>query len=229
MHVAIIPARGGSKGIPGKNINDFCGLPLIAWTICQVLDSKLVNEVYVTTDDSKIAMIANDYGAKVIDRPAILAIDTAAAESALLHAIIEIEKTTNIDLIVYPQVTSPLREVNDIDNAIHQFYSENADSLFSATILKDFCVWKKTNGQLNSLTFDYKNRGRRQERENYYLENGSIYLFKPEIIKQNNNRLGGKISIYDMPLWKSYEIDEPEDIETCAYYMKTKILKNNHD
>jgi N-acylneuraminate cytidylyltransferase len=78
--------------------------------------------------------------------------------------------------------------------------------------------------ELRSVTFDYKNRGRRQDRKPYYLENESVYIFKPEILRQYNNRLGGKIVIYEMPLWKSYEIDNREDLAICEYYMRNKIL-----
>lgn len=224
--VAIIPARGGSKGVPRKNVMDFCGRPLIAWTISSALQSNSIQRVFVTTEDKEIANISRENGAEIINRPAELATDTATAESALLHAIEEIEKNEKIDLVVYPQTTSPIRYAYDISKAIKLFMSENADSLFSAAVLKDFCAWERADGKLNSLTFDYKNRGRRQERKHYYLENGSIYIFKPEVIKQNDNRFGGKISIYTMPFWQSYEIDELEDIDVCEYYMKKKILND---
>lgn len=227
--VAIILARGGSKSIPKKSIMNFCGKPLITWTILRALESKYINHVFVTTEDKEIAKIAADYDVTIINRPAKLATDTATAESALLHAIDEIEKNIEIEFVVYPQITSPLREEQDIDNAILQFTNDKVDSLFSASTLKDICAWEKTNTDLKSITFDYKNRGRRQEWREYYLENGSIYIFKPQIIKENNNRFGGKMAIYPMSPWKSYEIDEPEDIEICEYFMHKKILERKHD
>jgi len=225
--IAIIPARGGSKSIPRKNIVDFCGKPLIAWTIEQALKSKYVKDVYVTTDDKEIADVSEKYGAKIIWRPEALATDTATSEDALLHAIAEIEKAKKMDLVVFLQATSPLRDKYDIDSAIDKFFADEADSLFSATILEDFCIWEIYDNEMKSVTFDYKNRGRRQDRKPYYLENGSIYIFKPEIIKQYNNRLGDKIVFYPMPLWKSYEIDSPEDVEICEYFMQNKILKKH--
>lgn len=228
--ICIIPARGGSKSIPQKNIIAFCGKPLIAWSIEQALDSKYVDKVYVTTDDKKIGEISEKYGAKVIWRPAELATDTSSSEDALLHAISIIETQTNIDAVLFLQATSPVRESKDIDEAIEKFLSENADSLFSAAILEDFCVWKLEDNDLKSVTYDYKNRGRRQDREPYYLENGSIYIFKVDTIKKYHNRLGGKIVFYPMPLWKSYEIDTYEDMELCEYYMKNRILyKRSHN
>jgi len=222
--VAIIPARGGSKAIPRKNIISFCGRPLIAWSIEHALGSKYISEVYVTTDDKEIADISRQYGARIIRRPQELATDTSSSEAALLHAISEIEKQDKTELIVFLQATSPLREKDDIDNALEKFLSENADSLFSASILEDFCVWESVNNELKSLTFDYRNRGRRQDKKPYYLENGSIYIFKPAIFEQYENRLGGKIALYEMPFWKSYEIDGIEDLDICEYYMKNEIL-----
>lgn len=227
--VAIIPARGGSKSIPKKNIIDFCGKPLIGWSIQQTLESKCVREVYVTTDDKEIADVSHKYGARIIWRPVELATDTSSSESALLHAIDEIEKIHKVAVVVFLQATSPLREFIDIGKAVEIFFSENADSLFSAAVLEDFCVWENNNGNLKSVTFDYKNRGRRQDRKPYYLENGSIYVFKPEVFKQYNNRLGGKIVFYPMPLWKSYEIDDYETLEICEYFMMNKILKQNKE
>ncbi len=222
---AIIPARGGSKSIPQKNLVGFCGKPLITWSIEQALRSQHINEVYVTTDDKAIGKVSKQYGAKIIWRPKELATDTSSSEEALLHAMSEIEKKQGIDIVVFLQATSPLREGDDIDKAIRKFISEGADSLFSAAILEDFCVWQDQNGGLESLTYDYKNRGRRQERNPYYLENGSIYIFKPQIIKERNNRLGGKIVFCSMPVWQSYEIDTYKDIEICEVFMRNRILK----
>lgn len=229
--IAIIPARGGSKGIPGKNIMNFCGKPLIGWTIEQALASQHIKEVYVSTDCKEIAQIARLHGAGVIKRPRALSTDTASSEEAILHAISDIEKHYKIDTVVFLQATSPVRETCDIDNALLKFFSEKADSLFSAAILDDFCAWEVKNNILRSLTFDYNNRGTRQDRKQFYLENGSIYIFKPEVLKRYNNRIGGKIIFYSMPFWKSFEIDKLEDVEICEYFMKKRILnaRKGHD
>jgi YrbI family 3-deoxy-D-manno-octulosonate 8-phosphate phosphatase len=224
--VAIIPARGGSKSIPAKNIIDFCGKPLIAWTIGQARACKPIKEVYVSTDDREIGEVAAGHGAKVIQRPKELATDTASSESALIHAISEIEREHVVDIVVFLQATSPLREENDVDGALQKFISEGGDSLFSAAVLDDFCVWSDDEGTLKSLTYDYKQRGRRQDRNPHYLENGSIYIFKPETLREYDNRLGGKILIYPMPMWKSHEIDGMDDIELCEYYMRKKVIRN---
>ena len=116
--VAIIPARGGSKGILNKNIIDFCGKPLIAWTIEQCLYSKYISDVWVTSDSQEILNIAEKYGAKTIKRPDSISGDLASSEAAWMHAIEIIQRDSKIDLVFAPQVTSPLREIQDIDNAI---------------------------------------------------------------------------------------------------------------
>lgn len=223
--VTIIPARGGSKSIPKKNIIDFCGKPLIAWSIKHALASKYVNDVYVTTDDKEIADVSQEYGAKIIWRHGEYATDTSPSEEALLHAVSEIEKQKKPDIVVFLQATSPLREDDDIDNAIEKFYLDGADSLFSASLRENFCIWENIGGVLESITYDYHNRKRRQDKNPYYLENGSIYIFKTEIIKKYKNRLAGKIKYYLMPYWKSYEIDNFEDLGICEYFMRRKIRK----
>lgn len=224
--IAIILARSGSKGIPKKNLVPFCGKPLIAWTIEQARKAKTIQAVYVSTDGVEIAQVAKEYGALVIKRPKELATDTSSSEEALLHALEKIQQDRKVDIVVFLQCTSPLREPEDIDNAFKMFIEEKADSLFSVAVLEDFCIWKHQEGKLASITFDYKNRGMRQQREPYYLENGSIYIFKPEILCKCNNRLGGKMIMYEMPYWKSFEIDTWEDLEICEYFMQKKILSN---
>lgn len=211
--VGIIPARGGSKSIKNKNIISFCGKPLINWSI-DALKCNVINSIYVTTDDWDIANIAGGNGAKIILRPKELATDTATTESALFHALSVIPEP--IDYVVFLQATSPVRTKEDIMKSVALIQEEQSDSLFSATQLTDACIWDDD----NSITYNYKNRGRRQDRKPLYLENGSIYIFRPEILKIYQNRLGGKISKYFMPMWKSFEIDEPEDIELCETFMK---------
>jgi len=118
-----------------------------------------------------------------------------------------------------------VRTTQAIDNAIEKFFSEGADSLFSVAVLENFCVWGFRDNRLESITFNYRNRALRQDRQPLYLENGSMYIFKPEVLEKYNNRLGGKITMYIMDYWKSYEIDTAGDIEICEYFMRNKILK----
>lgn len=224
--ICIIPARGGSKGISKKNIMEFCGKPLVVWSIEQAKASPYVKSVYVSSDDKDILKISNESGAKTIKRPKKLAADTSTSEEALQHAIEHIQKLSKekIDAVIFLQATSPLRTSEDIDNAMKLFISEKADSLLSAAKIEDFLMWELLQDGYRSITYDYKKRGRRQDRKPYYLEHGSIYIFKPEVLKKYNNRLGGKIVLYIMDYWKSYQIDRPEDIEICEYFMRKKIL-----
>lgn len=225
--IAIIPARGGSKGIPGKNIVPLAGKPLIAWSIEAARGAGLVDSVFVSTDSSEIAKVSLEYGAEIINRPAELAGDIASSETALLHAIDTVEKTGGIpvDLVVFLQATSPVRDGTDIDNAIRQYRVTGADSLFSCTTVEDYFMWEKDGDTYRSINYDYHNRKMRQNIEPRYVENGSIYVFTPELIRRENNRLGGRIAIYEMPFWKSFQVDEVEDLDICAFYLEAKIMK----
>ena len=222
--VAIIPARGGSKGIPRKNILEFCGRPLIAWSILQAVNTPEIDAVYVTSDDDEILDIATSYGAQKIKRPDEMSGDTSTSESAIAHALQGIEPAPAIILMLQP--TSPLRKPDDLSSAVRQFKTEMWDSGFSGAVLEDFLIWKKNErGILESTNYDYKNRGRRQERKHEYVENGSIYLFKPEILVKNNNRMGGKIGVSLMDFWQSFEIDEPDDWELLETLFKKYLSK----
>ncbi len=224
--VAIILARGGSKGIPHKNLIDFAGKPLLAWSILQARAAEAVDAVYVSSDSATILDVAAKYGARPIQRPDEFATDTATSESALLHAldVVAGERGREPECVVFLQATSPLREPSDIDGAIDEFRAQGADSLFSDAVLDDFCAWEEEGGVLRGKTFDPFNRGRRQDRKPLYLENGSIYVFKPSLLREKGNRLGGKIARYSMPYWKSYEIDSVENIELCEYYFRKHLL-----
>ena len=225
--ITIIPARGGSKGIPGKNLIEFCGKPLLAWSILQAKASQTIDSVYVTSDDDHILEVAVQYGAIPIRRPDELSTDIASSESALMHALDIVEASMNLpDFIVFLQATSPLRSKEDIDGAVRTIVEKNADSLFSMVTLDDFCLWKYEGKKLKGITYDPLNRGRRQDRAPLYLENGSIYVFRPQILRNLNNRLGGAISMFEMMYWKNYEIDTFEDIELCAYYFNTYLRKS---
>jgi len=224
---SIIPARGGSKGIPNKNIIEFCGKPLIAWSIEQCLSSKYISEVWVSSDSQEILDIAEKYGAKTIKRPDDISGDFATSESAWIHSIKIIEEDNNIDFVFAPQVTSPLREAKDIDNAIELFQKENYDSMFSSSIVEDLFFWKEDGEEsLKSVNYDYLNRKRRQEMEGQIIENGSFYIFKPEIIKKYNNRFGGKIGHSKMEFWKMFEIDDLDDAKMCSALMQEFLLKD---
>ena len=224
--ICIIPARGGSKGIPGKNIIDFCGKPLLAWSILQAQQAKSVNAVYVTSDHEAILRVTEDFGAIPIRRPDELSTDAATSESALLHALdhIERERATNIDLVVFLQATSPLREPEDIDGAVQRLINEKADSLLSTGRLELYFIWHETDNGFMSLNYDYTRRQRRQDLKPQYVESGSIYVFKPHILRSMNNRLGGRITNYEMDFWKTWEIDSLEDKALCEWYFMNRLM-----
>lgn len=226
LHCVIL-ARGGSKKIPGKNITNFLGKPLIAWTIDQCRNSKNVTDVWVSSDDKDILKVAKEYGAKTIIRPSNISDDLATSESAWLHAINYLNSLgIQIDALLAPQVTSPLRESLDIDNAVKKFIKGNYDSIFSASLADDLFFWECSRDRLNSINYDYKNRKRRQDLNKQIVENGSFYIFKPEILKKNNNRLGGKIGYSSMDFWKMFEIDDYEDLRMCSALMNEFLIKD---
>ncbi|MGD1921141.1 MAG: cytidylyltransferase domain-containing protein [Pleurocapsa sp.] len=224
--ITIIPARGGSKGLPGKNIRNLADLPLIAHSIMSAKEAKLVDKVYVSTDDHEIAEIAKDYGAEIIDRPEQLANDTASSESALIHAVEQIEaKDIDLNLVVFLQCTSPIRTAEDIDNAIKKVTTENADSLLSVSPNHRF-LWQEVDDVVQSINYDYRRRLRRQDMQPQYVENGSIYIFKPWVLKELNNRLGGKISLFPMSEAASWEIDSLLDFEIAESLLKKQVKVN---
>ncbi|HOI30237.1 MAG TPA: acylneuraminate cytidylyltransferase family protein [Melioribacteraceae bacterium] len=206
--VAIIPARGGSKGIKNKNLYKFIDKPLIAWSILSAQNSGIIDSVYVSSDSNEILNTAVSFGAKTIKRPDILANDIIMPDAALFHALNYI--TEPIEYIVFLQPTSPLRKNDDIKKAIFQIKNENADSLLSGVPAHHF-IWSKKKKYFHPLNYDYLKRPRRQDFFQY-VENGSIYIFKPWILKKNKNRLGGKITLYEMEDWQLYQIDSPDDI-----------------
>lgn len=224
--VALIAARGGSKGIPGKNLADFCGRPLLAWSVEQARAAEGVDGVWVTSDSDAILDCAVECGARGVRRPAELATDTASSEAAWLHAVEEIERTEeSVDLVVALQATSPLREPADIERSLRDFRAQECDSLFSAALIGDFFVWARRGGALESVNYDWRSRVPRQDVEDQYVENGSIYVFTPRLLRETGNRLGGRIGITLMEFWKSFEIDSADDLELCEALMQRFLLQ----
>lgn len=225
-YLSIIPARGGSKGLPDKNILMLNSKPLIAWTIEQSTSSKKINRTIVTTDSKKIQKISNAHGAETpFIRPDSLSNDTATTESAMLHCIEWLEKNEQYvpDAVVLLQCTSPYRFANRIDQAIYLFESEQADSLVSVSPFWHF-LWKRENQKAKAL-YDFKNRPRRQDipiDQIKFKENGSIYITKTSTLKEKKNRLGGKIVLFEM------SEDEGIEIDTKAEFLQLEILMQHN-
>lgn len=222
--VAVIFARGGSRGLP--SLIDFAGKPLLAWSILQSLATESVRRVYVSSDSQAILDVAKQYGACPIRCPEELATDGLSSEVALGHALDVITRDLDAepDHLVFLQATSPLREPSDIDGAVAAFLAQGVDSLFSDAVLDDFYAWQEEGGVLKGKTFDSFKRDRCEDRNPLYLENGSIYVFKTALLRQTGNRLGGVIGRYSMSFWKSFVIDTFENLELCEYYFRRHLL-----
>jgi CMP-N,N'-diacetyllegionaminic acid synthase len=218
--IVIILARGGSKGVPKKNLKKICGKPLVSWTIEHAIHTKGISSVWLSSDSDQILKVGKNYGINLIKRPKNISKDSSSSVSGWIHAINLIEKNEKIDIVIALQPTSPLRESKDIEKGLKEFQKNQYDSMFSGADIGDFYIWKKQNMLLKSINYNYKNRKRRQEIEPQYVENGSFFIFTPKIIKKYNNQLGGKIGISLMEFWKSFQIDDADDIEFCETIMK---------
>lgn len=212
--LAIIPARGGSRGVPRKNIRPLAGRPLLAHTIAHALAARSITRLVVSTDDAEIGAIARQNGAEVIWRPAAISGDTATTESALLHVLDTLQAAGGYtpDLVVLLQCTSPLRLPGDIDQAVETLLESGADSLLSVVPFSRFLWRVGEDGRLQSWNYDYRRRPRRQEyASGLYMENGSIYVMRPRVLREEHNRLGGRIACYVMHPLTAVEIDALED------------------
>lgn len=224
--LAIIPARGGSKGVTRKNVRPLAGRPLLVHTIEQALAAERVGRVIVSTDDAEIERVAEAHGAEVIERPAELADDDAPSESALVHVLDQLAEREGYrpELVVFLQCTSPIRDAADIDRAICQLLEEGADSLLSAVPFHGF-TWRRGSTGAEPLNYDHRQRPRRQDRKGEYLENGSIYVFKRSILRRHGNRLGGKIALYEMDPASAVDIDRLEDFDICEALLRARAAR----
>lgn len=212
--LCLIPARGGSRGIQRKNVRAVAGCPLVGHTIRAARETDAITRVVVSTDDREIDRVAREFGAEVVWRPHDISGETASSESALLHALAQLQEGSDYrpDLIVFLQPTSPLRQHDDVQNAVDTLISSDADSLFSACVQEGF-VWRHEGRGLTPITYDYRARPRRQDAPQDLVENGSIYVFKPWVLEELGNRLGGRIAVYRMSVYDSFQIDEPGDLD----------------
>ena len=211
--VMIIPARGGSKGLPRKNVLPFRGKPLISWSIHAGLDAAAVDDVYVSTDDDEIAVAAEAAGAKVIRRPDELASDTASSEAALLHALDKIEEADGpVDILVFAQCTSPLMTASDVDGVVQALLDNGADTSFAGAPFHRF-VWRLENDEVTAVNHPQGRRDRRQDRPKELLEAGSIYAMRAPGFRQSRYRFFGKIAAYSIAPERAVEIDDLADFE----------------
>jgi CMP-N,N'-diacetyllegionaminic acid synthase len=206
--------------VPRKNLLEVGGKPLVVHSIEHALAARQVDEVIVSTEDDEIAAVARAAGADVVQRPAELAGATASSESALVHALDE-RAGPDPDLVVFLQATSPVRGPRDVDAAIDLLLSEEADSLFSAHPEKAH-TWSREGDELRSVSYDWRDRRREQDMAAQLRENGSIYAFRPELLRRDGNRLGGRIVVYEMDWWSSFQLDEPEHVELLDWILSAR-------
>lgn len=200
--LGITPARGGSKGIPKKNIKQIAGKSLIAWTIESAKEAKMLDRYVVSTEDEEIAQIVRGLGAEVLSRPSELATDEASTLSVLQHAVEHI--TCNI--VVLLQATSPYRGTGLIDECIKEFMDNKYDSLATGSICK-------------SVEYS-KNELRRQDIQGFFYDDGNIYIVKADLIR-SGDRYGKKIGRKIISRWENQEIDDEFD-----FWIAERILMN---
>ncbi len=228
--LALIPARGGSKGLPGKNIKELRGKPLIGWSIDHAKNSKYVDRVIVSTDATDIAEVSKKFGADVpFMRPSELATDTATSTDVILHClswIKDIEKM-EYDCLILLQPTSPLRNSKHIDEAIEKFFSDDrARSLVSVTKVKKSPFWMRTvnkDGFLDNFLKDDKTYSRRQDLPDVFVLNGAIYLIRPKDFASCKGFSTPFTSFYEMDDHSSIDIDDKYDF-ILAETIAEKIL-----
>lgn len=223
--VCIIPARKNSKGLPGKNIKDFCGRPLIAYTIMQAKRSQYIDRVIVSTDSRRISGISKRYGADVpFLRPSHLATDRASAIDVLLHALdwLERKEKSIFGIIVLLHANTPLRSVEDIDNCIRVLFNKGADNVFSVTPAN-------RNPYFNMVERDKSRRirlvkrghfVRRQDAPEVFDMNSSIYVWRKDAFKRKKSVFLKRTVVYVMPKERSVDIDDGMDFRVAEQLFK---------
>ena len=220
--VAIIPARGGSKGIPKKNIKELCGKPLIAYIIETALKVRELDRVIVSTEDKEIAEIAKKYGADVpFMRPEELAKDETPTLPVLQHAVKYLEEKEDYrpDIVVLLYATSPLLRAERISEAIKMLKEEEFDSVLSVAEDRGH-YWIEKNGGYKKLY--PKVPKNRQFIKPLFKENGAIYICKRDILMEQNEIVGGKIGFLVMKRDESIDIDELQDFEFAEFLMNRR-------
>lgn len=224
--LAIIPARGGSKGLPGKNIKLLCGKPLIAHTIEAAMAAKTVDRIIVSTDDPEIAQIAHQYDVEIpFMRPKELAQDNSLAIDAYIYTIDRLNRefNNNYKEFVLLQPTSPLRIAQDIDNAVELFFQKKADSVISCAVLSHPMEWVcniNDDGVMQRLKEgDGKIMKNRQDSKRYYMLNGAVYVFNYFLLKEKYTYYSDKTYAYVMPPERSIDIDTELDFKFAEFLM----------
>lgn len=227
MNIALVPARCGSKSIPMKNIKPICGKPLIYWVLKALQDASAVDRIYVATDCDEIASAVESFSLEKVSvyrRLAENARDESSTESVMLEFFdrVHIDPT---DTVFLAQATTPLLRSIDIDQAFSQYKQEQADSLLTCVRAKRF-FW---NDEGTPVNYDYRARPRRQDFKGVLMENGALYISEVAKVIAAQNRLNGKIAIYEMPEYGLVDIDEEDDWPIAERFMKKYITNERID
>ena len=226
--LAIIPARGGSKGLPGKNIKKLCGKPLIAWNIELAKSCSDIDKIVVSTDNEGIAEVAKKYGAEVpFIRPAVLANDTASTIDVIFHTIGWLKKHQDYQAgyILLLQPTSPLRIAEDIEGAIQMLKDKDAQAVVSVCETDHHPWWSNTlpvNGNMKDFLRSEILNKRRQDLPVFYRLNGAIYLADTDCLHEYNGFLGPDTFAYKMPQSRSIDIDSAMDFKLVSLLLQEK-------
>jgi N-acylneuraminate cytidylyltransferase len=227
--LAIIPARGGSKGIPRKNVRPLAGEPLITYNLHEARRSRFITRLVVSTDDPEIAAIAKQSGAEIVWRPAEISGDDASSETALLHVLnfLQRQEEYRPDVLVFLQCTSPLTLAEDIDGTVQELLDQQADSAL-AVIPFHYFLWRNLFGSDGRVTdavginHDKGVRPLRQQREAQYLETGAVYAMRVQGFLKARHRFFGKTAMYVMPPERRLEIDDPVDFQVAEVLLRAQ-------
>lgn len=219
--LVVIPARGGSKGIPRKNIRLMNGKPLIFYSINNGKNCNNINDVVVTSDDNEIISVAKSLGCDIIERDKSLAEDEVTLDPVIYDAVQKMEsfKNRKYDVIVTLQATSPLLKQSTLEDALNKFLNSNIDTMISV-VNKPHLSWGKNKSGFFPC---YKERLNRQMLPDNYLETGAFLISKRECVKKNS-RIGNKVSVYEMPENESIDIDSTQDWIICESELKKKKI-----
>ena len=226
--LAIMPARGGSKGVPRKNIKMLGGKPLLAYSVEAVLGSGCIDKLIVATDDSEIKREALKLGAEVVDEPKELACDECKTEPVMLYVVDYLEKRGyHSDFVALVQATSPFLNSEIIKLAVGKVIEGSFDSCFTAYIPEGYeFKWRKgKEGYFVRIDYPLENSPRRQDLPKIYHENGAFYITRSELFKKSKNRLGGslaKITCVEMSQMDSLQIDSRFDFWLAEQILKLK-------
>jgi len=216
-YVAIIPARGGSKGIKKKNLQPIGTLPMFVYSVVAARSVSAIQQVIVSSDDATILEQAELYGAIPHKRSLHAATDGASTESVVYNVL----KTVKADNVVLIQPTSPMLLAEHLIKGIEKFERGGYDSLFSASVMEDMLVWDKIS--MYPINYDPQRRMTRQTRRRALLwENGAFFITKRNVYIEQHSRLGGKIGYHEMPFWRSFQVDDKDDLQNIRTLMTLK-------